>query len=155
MGISTSAEVDSGRRPENLPTFEKVGSKLSTCNSPFLFSSCGIFTKLSKRSWNPPAESCGIFSKNLLKNSGNLLTNARHCGIISPVGRICRQAQELLRNSCRFRVANTSRKWRNWQTRTFEGRVVHTVRVQVPFLAKEKGTQQRSFFFAVRRIEKP
>ena len=27
------------------------------------------------------------------------------------------------------------RKWRNWQTRTFEGRVVHTVRVQVPFLA--------------------
>ena len=24
------------------------------------------------------------------------------------------------------------RKWRNWQTRTFEGRVVHTVRVQVP-----------------------
>ena len=30
------------------------------------------------------------------------------------------------------------REWRNWQTRTFEGRVVHTVRVQVPFLAKEK-----------------
>ena len=27
------------------------------------------------------------------------------------------------------------RKWRNWQTRTFEGRVVHTVRVQVPFSA--------------------
>ncbi len=28
-----------------------------------------------------------------------------------------------------------TREWRNWQTRTFEGRVVHTVRVQVPFLA--------------------
>ena len=27
------------------------------------------------------------------------------------------------------------RKWRNWQTRTFEGRVVYTVRVQVPFSA--------------------
>ena len=27
------------------------------------------------------------------------------------------------------------REWRNWQTRTFEGRVVHTVRVQVPFPA--------------------
>ena len=27
------------------------------------------------------------------------------------------------------------REWRNWQTRTFEGRVVYTVRVQVPFLA--------------------
>ena len=27
------------------------------------------------------------------------------------------------------------RPWRNWQTRTFEGRVVHTVRVQVSFLA--------------------
>ena len=27
------------------------------------------------------------------------------------------------------------REWRNWQTRTFEGRVVHTVRVQVPSLA--------------------
>ena len=30
------------------------------------------------------------------------------------------------------------REWRNWQTRTFEGRVVHTVRVQVPFLAPNK-----------------
>ena len=30
-----------------------------------------------------------------------------------------------------------TREWRNWQTRTFEGRVVHTVRVQVPFLAPE------------------
>ena len=29
------------------------------------------------------------------------------------------------------------RKWRNWQTRTFEGRVVHTVRVQVPSSAPE------------------
>ena len=27
------------------------------------------------------------------------------------------------------------REWRNWQTRTFEGRVVHTVRVQVPSFA--------------------
>ena len=27
------------------------------------------------------------------------------------------------------------REWRNWQTRTFEGRVVFTIRVQVPFLA--------------------
>ena len=33
------------------------------------------------------------------------------------------------------------RKWRNWQTRTFEGRVVHTVRVQVPFLAPGKGLE--------------
>ena len=31
-----------------------------------------------------------------------------------------------------------TREWRNWQTRTFEGRVVHTVRVQVPFLAPTK-----------------
>ena len=30
------------------------------------------------------------------------------------------------------------REWRNWQTRTFEGRVVHTVRVQVPFLAPKR-----------------
>ena len=30
------------------------------------------------------------------------------------------------------------RKWRNWQTRTFEGRVVYTVRVQVPFSAPKK-----------------
>ena len=27
------------------------------------------------------------------------------------------------------------REWRNWQTRTFEGRVVNTIRVQVPSLA--------------------
>ena len=38
------------------------------------------------------------------------------------------------------------REWRNWQTRTFEGRVVHTVRVQVPFLApQQKGRQSRPF----------
>ena len=33
-----------------------------------------------------------------------------------------------------------TREWRNWQTRTFEGRVVHTVRVQVPSLAPQKGS---------------
>ncbi len=33
---------------------------------------------------------------------------------------------------------NNTREWRNWQTRTFEGRVVHTVRVQVPFLAPSR-----------------
>ena len=38
------------------------------------------------------------------------------------------------------------REWRNWQTRTFEGRVVHTVRVQVPFLAKKDAIA--SFFIA-------
>ena len=32
------------------------------------------------------------------------------------------------------------RKWRNRQTRTFEGRVVHTVRVQVPFSAPKKSS---------------
>ena len=36
------------------------------------------------------------------------------------------------------------RKWRNWQTRTFEGRVVHTVRVQVPFSAPKKQESFRS-----------
>ena len=35
-------------------------------------------------------------------------------------------------------MAKHLREWRNWQTRTFEGRVVYTVRVQVPFLAPEK-----------------
>ena len=34
------------------------------------------------------------------------------------------------------------REWRNWQTRTFEGRVVHTVRVQVPFLAPTVASDQ-------------
>ena len=40
--------------------------------------------------------------------------------------------------SSAFVVKYTSpqtRKWRNWQTRTFEGRVDFTVRVQVPFSA--------------------
>ena len=37
------------------------------------------------------------------------------------------------------------REWRNWQTRTFEGRVVHTVRVQVPFLAPNKYNPNRIF----------
>ena len=41
------------------------------------------------------------------------------------------------------------RKWRNWQTRTFEGRVVYTVRVQVPSLApiSSKQTQGLSLGF--------
>ena len=41
------------------------------------------------------------------------------------------------------------REWRNWQTRTFEGRVVYTVRVQVPFLAptKKRVSKWAPFFF--------
>ena len=39
------------------------------------------------------------------------------------------------------------REWRNWQTRTFEGRVVHTVRVQVPFLAPSKKTKAIALVF--------
>ncbi len=48
-----------------------------------------------------------------------MLTNAVTFSII------LKQAQERQRK----------REWRNRQTRTFEGRVVNTVRVQVPFLA--------------------
>ena len=40
-----------------------------------------------------------------------------------------------------------TREWRNWQTRTFEGRVVHTVRVQVPFLAKTNRLERVGFVF--------
>jgi len=36
LGVSSSAELDSGRCPKNPPTFEKVGSKLYTCYSSFL-----------------------------------------------------------------------------------------------------------------------
>ncbi len=32
-------------------------------------------------------------------------------------------------------LIKSMREWRNWQTRTFEGRVVYTVRVQVPSFA--------------------
>ena len=42
------------------------------------------------------------------------------------------------------------REWRNWQTRTFEGRVVHTVRVQVPFLAPERADGYSSAFSLLR-----
>ena len=42
----------------------------------------------------------------------------------------------------RWRRATNMREWRNWQTRTFEGRVVHTVRVQVPFLAPTVASSQ-------------
>ena len=51
------------------------------------------------------------------------------------------------------------REWRNWQTRTFEGRVVHTVRVQVPFPApKIDRFRPVDFFFkngdyAIRRLD--
>ena len=48
------------------------------------------------------------------------------------------------------------REWRNWQTRTFEGRVVYTVRVQVPFLApSKKGHQTVSFFTWWKRAQNP
>ena len=40
-----------------------------------------------------------------------------------------------------------TREWRNWQTRTFEGRVVHTVRVQVPFLAPRQAERLAFYFF--------
>ena len=45
------------------------------------------------------------------------------------------------------------REWRNWQTRTFEGRVVYTVRVQVPFLAPEKSRwiHPSAFFCSIKR----
>ena len=39
------------------------------------------------------------------------------------------------------------RKWRNWQTRTFEGRVDFTVRVQVPFSAPNIGRALLSLLF--------
>ena len=41
------------------------------------------------------------------------------------------------------------REWRNWQTRTFEGRVVHTVRVQVPFLAPNQKNGIKDAVFLV------
>ena len=73
------------------------------------------------------------FFKKLKKLLQNLLTFSDKSCIISP-----------LRSS-------DMREWRNWQTRTFEGRVVHTVRVQVPFLApKGKGAAERLLFLLVR-----
>ena len=39
------------------------------------------------------------------------------------------------RSHIEYNINVATREWRNWQTRTFEGRVVYTVRVQVPFLA--------------------
>ena len=44
-------------------------------------------------------------------------------------------------------VTNDMREWRNWQTRTFEGRVVYTVRVQVPSLAPKKPNGKFGFLF--------
>ena len=51
--------------------------------------------------------------------------------------------------SFQYNINVAMREWRNWQTRTFEGRVVYTVRVQVPFLAptSEKSTEWCSFCF--------
>ena len=46
------------------------------------------------------------------------------------------------------------REWRNRQTRTFEGRVVNTVRVQVPFLAPKKEKVNLRFTFSFFRLYK-
>ena len=47
-----------------------------------------------------------------------------------------------------------AREWRNWQTRTFEGRVVHTVRVQVPFLAPSKRGRPQVVLFCLLQVIK-
>ena len=65
------------------------------------------------------------FSKKNLKFAKKVLTNNYHCSIIV----IVREKQKI---KCEMRVC-----W-NWQTGTFEGRVLHDVRVQVPSLAPSK-----------------
>ena len=45
------------------------------------------------------------------------------------------------------------RKWRNWQTRTFEGRVVHSIRVQVPSSAPNNVGQSPAFLFSPPGLE--
>ena len=42
---------------------------------------------------------------------------------------------------------SVTREWRNWQTRTFEGRVVRIVRVQFPSPAPTKKEHNRAPFF--------
>ena len=44
-------------------------------------------------------------------------------------------------------VESNPREWRNWQTRTFEGRVDNTVRVQVPFLAPSKAAVRLLYLY--------
>ena len=45
--------------------------------------------------------------------------------------------------------AMAMREWRNWQTRTVEGRVVYTVRVQVPFLAPKRESEKLILSFSL------
>ena len=45
-------------------------------------------------------------------------------------------------------LIKSMREWRNWQTRTFEGRVVYTVRVQVPSFAPRQN-ECDSFCFSI------
>ena len=56
-----------------------------------------------------------------------------------------RKKSSIINNVAPIGVA--MREWRNWQTRTFEGRVVYTVRVQVPFLAPNKKNDQTVVLF--------
>ena len=69
------------------------------------------------------------------------------------------KSENPLDKSARFEynINVATREWRNWQTRTFEGRVVYTVRVQVPSLApaSEPDTSMRvsGFCFDVFRKE--
>ena len=77
--------------------------------------------------------------KKIKKISKNLLTNRRRWCIIPYVA---------VQQYC------DTREWRNWQTRTFEGRVVYTVRVQVPFPApKYESMKVGSYFlFSVKNL---
>ena len=64
-----------------------------------------------------------------------LLTNGNGCAIISPVGRTNTLTEK--------RRHKAMRKWRNWQTRTFEGRVGIPIRVQVPFSASKPESDRK------------
>ena len=44
-------------------------------------------------------------------------------------------------------IIHTARSWRNWHTRTFEGRVRNWVRVQVPSTAPENTAFEYAVFF--------
>ena len=62
------------------------------------------------------------------------------------VDKMAKEVYNIHRCSEQVQAKQNMREWRNWQTRTFEGRVVHTVRVQVPFLAPTDMLKHVGFF---------
>ena len=113
----------------------------------FVLTVCIIRRRDEEIKRNPVGNGLRTDEKKWIFIFGFPLTNHPDRAIITPVG------------GTSPGMRSDMRKWRNWQTRTFEGRVEYSVRVQVPssaffylFRSFFRITENRIFPYAKRKI---